>query len=366
MTDSDTNNRRSRVIAAIAMALSGVGAASSVYLTKVYIDVSEAMASGVEATHMCDINKLWSCSDVAASEYAAFLGIPVSVWGLGYFAVAFAASFLALLRIEPLKRWESLLFAFSCCGVPVTIVLAYIAASIIQSICAVCMVVYVVNTAIVVALGVANWKRFPGFIWEGLSEVIEQVKEGKLRLAIAVGVLLVLSQFLWVPRYFARETVTAPPQTQHDLPKGLDHVKVGEWLGIAADGNTLGPADAPIRIEEFTDFQCPFCGKAHEVMLELMQKYPGKIRLIHRDYPLDQSCNPSLDKPFHADACSAAYFARCAADQNLYWPFEALLFNNQRNLKPQTMFGYADRIGMDRAKLEACVKSKATHDAVAV
>ncbi len=356
-----SRKRPSGKLAGIVLALLGTGFASSAYLTNLYVDATEALQGGAKLESFCNLSKGVNCETVAASEYSAFLGIPISVWGLEFFGLAMAIVLASHFRLLPLKRWDSLLFALSCIGVPVTVVLGYISVTVIQSVCIMCLVIYAVNTAMVAVFAVPNRRRLGAFLTEGPAELFALATDANHRVITALAVILGLSQFLWVPRIFGRPAHAADPA---ETLAAVSNAKVGTWRGLPASRNTLGPVNAPIRIEEFTDFQCPFCGKAHEVMLEVITRYPGKIHLIHRDYPLDHNCNPAIQEPFHPDACAAAFFSRCAAEQDLYWPYEALLFQNQRKLKKAAMLSFAETVGLDTAKMNACVMSKTTHQAV--
>lgn len=89
---------------------------------------------------------------------------------------------------------------------------------------------------------------------------------------------------------------------------------------------SLGPDDAPITIVEFSDYQCPFCWRWHvQVYDALMEAYPDQIRFVYRNYPLS----------FHQNAYPAAEAALCAGDQNAYWEYHNLLFDNQEPLNNQ-------------------------------
>jgi protein-disulfide isomerase/uncharacterized membrane protein len=343
------------------LVLLAIGFATSAYLTNLYVEATEALQGGAGVDSFCNISTGMNCETVAASEYSSFLGIPISVWGLEYFGLAIALVLAAHYRFIPIKRWDSLILALSLLGVPVTILLGWISLSVIQSVCILCLLVYVVNALLVVALAIPNRQRLVPFLKQGPKELIELALDPKHRVTAILAVVIGLSQFLWVPRIFGREAHAA-----NDAKPLLEvgDAKVGTWRGLPASGKTLGPADAPIRIEEFTDFQCPFCSRAHDVMLQVVEKYPGKIHLMHRDYPLDHNCNPAVPEPFHPDACAAAFFARCAADQDLFWPYESLLFHNQRKLKKAAMLSFAEQAGLDLDKMNACVQSETTHKAV--
>jgi len=81
-------------------------------------------------------------------------------------------------------------------------------------------------------------------------------------------------------------------------------------------GASRGPAGAPITIIEFSDFQCPFCARSQATLRQLEEKYPNKIRIVFRHFPL----------PIHKDAPVAAEAADCAADQGRFWQMHDLLF----------------------------------------
>jgi protein-disulfide isomerase len=81
--------------------------------------------------------------------------------------------------------------------------------------------------------------------------------------------------------------------------------------------HVLGPADAPITLEEFGDFQCPPCGRLSEPINQLQKKY--NLRVIYRQFPL----------PMHAHAREAAYAAEAAGRQGRFWEMHDLLFREQ-------------------------------------
>lgn len=126
--------------------------------------------------------------------------------------------------------------------------------------------------------------------------------------------------------------------------------------GAIADGR----ADAPITVIEYTDFQCPFCGRhARTTLLQLRQKYiaTGKVRYIVRDLPL--SIHPTA--PFAAGA------SLCAAEQGAekYRAFHDTLFAHQAGMTKDTVLRAGTLVGLDRGRLEACATSPRIIAAVA-
>ena len=108
----------------------------------------------------------------------------------------------------------------------------------------------------------------------------------------------------------------------------------------------LGPADAPITIVEFSDYECPFCRRWHaEVYKPLLAAYPGKIRLVYRNLPLTS---------IHPDALAAAEAAMCAGEQDVYWKYHDKLFSSE-SLGNSTFIQYAQDLGLNMAIFEACI-----------
>lgn len=119
----------------------------------------------------------------------------------------------------------------------------------------------------------------------------------------------------------------------------------------APDYRNFGPADAPIVIEEFTDFACPACKHAYSGLEEIMKTYPDKVRVIFKHYPLTN---------IHPWSVEAAVRADCAGRQGKFKEYSGLLFEKQQEWtmtrEPQPKFDeYADKAGLDRAVLAACM-----------
>jgi protein-disulfide isomerase len=114
-----------------------------------------------------------------------------------------------------------------------------------------------------------------------------------------------------------------------------------------ADSPSQGPATAPIELVEFSDFQCPFCYRAHPTVKQVMDTYGGKVRFVYRNYPL----------PNHPNARPAAEAAQCANEQGQFWPYHDRLFADQTKLSDADLKASAAALGMDAGKFNACVDS---------
>ena len=113
------------------------------------------------------------------------------------------------------------------------------------------------------------------------------------------------------------------------------------------DTRSSGPANAPVTIVEFADFQCPFCGRSAATLKQLQQKYPGRLRLVFRDFPL----------PIHPNAPKAAEAASCANEQGKFWEMYDKLFANQASLAVADLKRYAAQIGLNADRFDHCLDS---------
>jgi protein-disulfide isomerase len=117
-------------------------------------------------------------------------------------------------------------------------------------------------------------------------------------------------------------------------------------LTVPADAPALGPATAPVTIVEYLDYQCPFCHRVQGAVDEVMSKYPGKIRFVHRDF--------LLGKPRSLPAARAA---RCAGDQGKFWDYHRDLLTRPGDMGDADLQGRASGLRLDPAKFSTCLAS---------
>lgn len=121
-----------------------------------------------------------------------------------------------------------------------------------------------------------------------------------------------------------------------------------------------GDEKAPVWITEYFDYQCPPCAMANKLLNLAMTRYPGKIYLQVRYFPM----------PAHVHAVKAAVYAECASKQKgRFWDYHEALFDNQRQWAadpyPELRFtAYAETAGLDVKGLEACVQRPETEASV--
>jgi len=124
---------------------------------------------------------------------------------------------------------------------------------------------------------------------------------------------------------------------------------------IAAKGAPeFGPADAKVTIVEFSDFQCPYCARAAEVVHKIRAKYADQVRFVFRQFPL----------PMHPDAHLAAQASLAAQRQGKFWEFHDLLFKNQQALSRESLEGYAKEVKLNLSELKQSLDGQTEKAAV--
>ena len=129
--------------------------------------------------------------------------------------------------------------------------------------------------------------------------------------------------------------------------------EVPEWQVLAREGNVLGPPDAPVRIVEFSDFQCPFCAEAHRSLRDVRSRHADRVAVVYRHYPL----------PGHRYARRAALASECAAEQGAFEPYHDLLFAQQDSLGIKPWDRFAREAGVaDVDRFRECLETgRAAH-----
>lgn len=167
-----------------------------------------------------------------------------------------------------------------------------------------------------------------------------------LPLIIILGVLgVAVGSVMYMTRSNSGSTsgVTANQSPSSSQPSPQLTLKPARTGVPGADPpHTLGPANAPVRIEEFGDFECPPCGLFHPILKQMKEEFGDKLQITYREFPL----------PNHQHALPAASAAEAAGMQGKFWEMHALIFEHQNEWKvtfdARSIFeGYAKQIGLD-------------------
>jgi protein-disulfide isomerase len=162
---------------------------------------------------------------------------------------------------------------------------------------------------------------------------LEQVKEPIRDLLVKERAQTARQQYLDTLRAKTAITIALEPP----------RVKVAE-----GSGPVRGPANAPIAIVEFSDFECPYCLRAFPTVTELLKTYGDRIRLAYRHYPL----------PNHPNARPAAEASACAHEQGKFWQYHDRLFSSPGKLSMPDLKQHAAELGLNATDFNACVDAR--------
>jgi protein-disulfide isomerase len=112
------------------------------------------------------------------------------------------------------------------------------------------------------------------------------------------------------------------------------------------DAPRLGPANAPVQIVEFADYECPYCQKVNEDLNKLREQFGNNVSLVYKDFPL----------PMHPLAARAAEAAHCAGEQGKFWEYHDALFQNKK-LQALQLKEQARLLKLDGAVFDKCLDS---------
>jgi protein-disulfide isomerase len=116
---------------------------------------------------------------------------------------------------------------------------------------------------------------------------------------------------------------------------------------VPASAPTLGPDGAPVTIVQFVDYQCPYCHRAQSTIDQILSRYPGKVQLVHRDFPLEG----------HPQAMPAARASRCAGEQGKFWDYHRSLMSVKGPMDDADLKSRAAGLKLDPSAFSSCLAS---------
>ncbi|MFH1976739.1 MAG: vitamin K epoxide reductase family protein [Pseudomonadota bacterium] len=322
------------------------GFADSIYLSVhhylVYTDI------GYES--FCAISKAINCDTVSQSPYSIFLGVPVAVWGVAGYLFCLLLLPFAFRTDAGKKRMWPLIFTISLIFSVISIIFAVISIHCIRSYCVMCIANYGINFLLLFYswLIIRRFGEKEGIIkgfWQDIKFVFN-----KRRLSFSIFAtyaVLAISAFVYFPAYWN----LSPPPLSTNIPKGITE-DGHPWIG----GSEIGGSENPeLVITEFTDYLCFQCKKMHFFLRHLIEKNPGKIRLIHRHYPMDHRYNPIVKEPFHVGSGDMSLLSIYAANEGKFWEMNDVLFGVDISSEKIDIKELAEKTGLDADKLAASI-----------
>jgi protein-disulfide isomerase/uncharacterized membrane protein len=366
-------------------------------------------------SEVCGDGEQSGCETVARSRYSQVGGIPLAAIGIFFYgALAVLLVLAALAGAEAREGAAWIAFAALIAAIAVDLVLLGVQMVAIRAFCRLCLLTYALNVlALLLVAGVRREPRvggqalrtpdgrlvLAGWLFAVLalggavlaSEVSLSYRE-KDRLATLLGpapaVPAPVPPLLSSPaapgsdaQRFQEEARVATEQARRlqeilDDPQKLDQYFADKAAReyeqapaqkLALQGAPVkGPADAPIKVAEYSDFLCPFCRGLAGAFAQYLPSTAGRVALFYKNYPLDRECNAKLDRTVHAGACLLARGGICAEQQGKFWPYHDRVFGTEMHeAQPADVERLAFEAALDVEAFKACLNAPATQSRLA-
>jgi uncharacterized membrane protein/protein-disulfide isomerase len=312
-------------------------------LASLYVHVQMARQPGYLS--FCDVSALVSCTQVYQSRYASLAGVPVALLGALWYA--------GVLMVLAGTRWGwpglrengvGYVFLLATPGLGFVLYMAWASLVLLKTVCLMCLVTYVAVAGIFIVSGTRT--SYPMI-------TIPRRLLADARAAVASPVALALMLVFLVTAttavaFFPRAT-PAGTQAAGQAPSDRQSEFLRFWqaqprvqVPVSADG-------AAVLIVRFSDFQCPSCAQSYKdykgILASYSNQYPGAIKVVNKDFPLETECNSSLTRDVHLAACEAAAAERMARAKGRGEAMEDWLYTNHLTLTPASVRQAAAEVG---------------------
>ena len=295
----------------------------------------------------CDVNATVSCSEVYQSPYAYLTGVPVALLG----ALWYVAVLLVLAGSS--WGWPSLrenssgyVFLLSTAGLGFVLYMAYASLVLLKIVCLMCVVTYLAVTALFIISGTRTpypMLTIPRRLLQDAKAALASPAALALILAFVVGGTAAIAFF---PRG-GGASAAAPVDQAAMADRQSEFVRFWEsqprmQLPVSADG-------ASVLIVRFSDYQCPSCAQTYKdykpVVARFNAQYPGAIRVVQKDFPLETECNTGLARDIHVASCEAAAASKAAHAKGRGEAMDDWLYANYSILTPASVRQAAAEVG---------------------
>jgi uncharacterized membrane protein/protein-disulfide isomerase len=284
----------------------------------------------------CDVNAKVSCTQAYLSQYGSFMGVPVAIGGLIFFAIAALLAGVAGRATSSAREnaaWY--IFLLSTVGLAFTLYLAWASYFVLGLFCILCAITYVSVIALFIVSGGATtypMTSLPGRAAGDIRRLVSSPVALVLVLVIGAGSAALIASF---PD--ERQAASHQAETLANFrPLTADERnKLEQWWAVQPQAELPVPAAEGTRvlIVMFSDYQCPGCRAAHDALKPVLARYQGQgVAVVMKHYPLEPECNPNAAGGNHYGSCEAAAAYEMAKSTPHLAKLDDWLFANQQTL----------------------------------
>jgi uncharacterized membrane protein/protein-disulfide isomerase len=283
----------------------------------------------------CDVNSRVNCAQAYLSPYGSFLGVPVALGGVIFFAiVAVLAGVAARPGSSARETAPAYIFVLSTIGLAFVLYLAWGSYMVLGVFCILCAITYVSVIALFIISGGATtfpMTALPARASRDVKTLVSTPVAIALFLALTVGSAVLIAKF--PSEVAAQQTRTETVATFQPLTDA-QMADLKRWWDVqpVADLPVPPSAGTKVLIVKFSDYQCPGCRAAHDAVKPVLAKYQGQpVEFVMKHYPLEPECNPTSGGN-HFASCEAAAAYEMARGNPKQAALDDWLFANQATL----------------------------------
>ena len=283
---------------------------SSFYLTSHYFEI--LFPSGFATSSFCNISSFFNCDTAVHSPFSNLLGVPVALFGV---VTGVLLALPILIKKDSLENAGFYLATLNGAG---SLLLGFYSLIILKSLCPFCSLYYLFSWAIA-GIYLFKFKRSP-------------LKIKPIILYALIYLIVFIPFYLNIQNRISQQVVKKNHiYKQFNSYQRFTPKEVKTEMLITNFSNEF--QSHTLRLILISDFQCPACKAYRFHIEEIAKRFKGDIIITYYPYPLDMNCHPKINRPFHPNACEAAYLAYCIS--NDFFSFHNMLYDNQDKISSE-------------------------------
>ncbi|MCE9596723.1 MAG: DsbA family protein [Spirochaetia bacterium] len=325
------------------------------------------------SSYGCTIDGTDGCADLGSSSYSKIFGIPIAIPGLFFYSTALGILVLIIREIDLSRRAAliSILLSLAVFAAAFDVILGIINFTQLKVPCRLCLYTYFCTA---VLLGAAFWlnsmmkkekvKELP--FMDGVKGSLPGAGIG------AVVTALIISMFFFASKASGTPAASGDLLDAKNVTETLTDFRALTKIELSTQGldGVEGDASGYIVIHKFADFMCPHCLHASKELQTILKRWPGRVKVYYRHFPLDGTCNPLVqrkDQHYGEMRCNGAQAALCGPEQKIFAPLYHGIFDLQNDpdgISVSNLQLVTEKVGGNWPRLLNCMQSLRTNQAL--
>ena len=296
----------------------------------------------------CSISEFVDCDGAARSTVSQFWGIPLAYWVIFFYITILFLTIVDKLKgirflkfLEVFKNPMSYITVLGTLAFIISMILAGMSIFKIHKLCILCVITYFIDLIIALAASSARPSIFITSVKDTFKDFIDGVKKYTKTFIV---LLILAASFLC----YSGLTYNFVPHIKRS--RSIMKYRKMTYNPYRVDGNQLGPENANVVVELYSDFVCPLC-YIHNIMLHQAVSEFSNVKVVHHNFPFDKECNPYITVNMHPGACFMSKAAIAARNQGNYWGMSSMLYENQP-YNEADVWKIASELGLNAEKLQ--------------